>query len=176
MDYSAETCLQAHSVAIVSMLFNMSFGWNKLQVGTWVMTEKRNKIVDSKLLKSWFEKNQKKSYENVMYCDIHSLVTHWVCLGSLAQWQVPSRVAPSEERGPAVIMKTEVIHARECFPVKKLLSLFIIQRTNRYRCSLLGSITTQLTGTLWLYAHQALQLYNRPTQSPMGGVKFIFLC
>lgn len=57
------------------------------------------------------------------------------------------------QKGPAVIMKRGPMHARESLPVKKLLSLSIIQQTNSYQCSLLGSITTGLLEKLGGHAH-----------------------
>lgn len=67
---------------------------------------------------------------------------------------VSSMVAPVQARGPAVIMKTGPMHARESLQVKKkLLTLSIIQQTNSYQCSPRGSITAELLVRLAGFAH-----------------------
>lgn len=68
------------------------------------------------------------------------------------------------------------MHARESLAVKKLLGLSIIQQTNSYQCTLLGSITTDLSEKGTAYALQTLQLHSTPEQKALWlGMKFIFL-
>lgn len=86
---------------------------------------------------------------------MHSLV-----ISSQSVWYFSPRVSgsliqggPVEVRGPAVMMKTGCMHVRELLSLEKKLFLYNNQQTNSYRCSLLGSITTELLARLAVHAH-----------------------